>query len=133
MARPKLCNAAGTLKNINRPGPQQLGEETSIGCSEICKIQQQKAGEQQSKDILARQAGLEKFGLEQQEFSIKDHKALSNYAQEIASLAQDQASRENYQLWRVWTALAARAIQSCKEGKEGKHLGGRCQVLGAGA
>ena len=44
------------------------------------------AEEQQAKDMMARQAALEKMGMpvEQQEFGFEDHKALYNSAQERA-------------------------------------------------
>ena len=49
-----------------------------------------KAEEQQSKDMMARQAALETMGMpvEQQEFGFEDHKALYNYAQERAPFNQ---------------------------------------------
>ena len=50
------------------------------------RFNNKKAEEQQAKDMMARQAALEKMGMpvEQQEFGFEDHKALYNYAQERA-------------------------------------------------
>ena len=49
-----------------------------------------KAVEQQSKEMIARQAALDAMGMpvEQQEFGFEDHKALYNYAQERAPFNQ---------------------------------------------
>jgi hypothetical protein len=79
-------NAAGLLKKVNKPILKRKEEQRQLHSQKIAKYQIKKAEEKQAKDTMARQAALEKMGIQvtQQECGFEDHKGIYNYAQERA-------------------------------------------------
>ena len=88
--RRKLRNSEGKLKKVNRPSSTRKEKKRESHFQKFSAYNNRKAEEQQSKDMMARQAALDAMGMpvEQQEFGFEDHKALYNYAQERASFNQ---------------------------------------------
>ena len=84
----KHRNSEGKLKKVYRPFSTQ--KEKKHESQKFSAYSNRKAEEQQSKDMMARQAELDAMGMpvEQQEFGFEDHKALYNYAQERAPFNQ---------------------------------------------
>ena len=67
MAKNKMCfNSAGTLKKVNRQAPkrQKKKEESHYQKHHDVTYNTMKAKEQQSKDMMARQAALETMGMQ---------------------------------------------------------------------
>ena len=88
--RRKRRNSEGKLKKVNRPSSTRKEKKRESHFLKYAAYNNMKAEEQQTKDMMARQAALETMGMpvEQQEFCFEDHKALYNYAQERASFNQ---------------------------------------------
>ena len=91
----KRRNSEGKLKKVYRPSSTQKEKKHESQFQKFSAYSNRKAEEQQSKDMMARQAELDAMGMpvEQQEFGFEDHKALYNYAQ--ASPIQS-APNQNY-------------------------------------
>ena len=73
-------DAKGALKKTNKPNPGMREKKRHSDLQKLQRFNNKKAEEQQAKDMMARQAALEKMGMpvEQQEFGFEDHKALYN-------------------------------------------------------
>ena len=86
----KHRNSEGKLKKVYRPSSTQKEKKHESQFQKFSAYSNRKAEEQQSKDMMTRQAALDAMGMpvEQQEFGFEDHKALYNYAQERASFNQ---------------------------------------------
>ena len=80
-------DADGALKKTHKPNHGMKEKKRHSNLQKLQRFNNKNAEEQQAKDMMARQAALEKMGMpvEQQEFGFEDHKALYNYAQERAS------------------------------------------------
>ena len=76
--RRKRRNSEGKLKKVNRPSSTRKEKKRESHFQKFSAYNNRKAEEQQSKDMMARQAALETMGMpvEQQEFGFEDHKAL---------------------------------------------------------
>ena len=88
--RRKRRNSEGKLKKVNRPSSTRKEKKRESHFQKFSAYNNRKAEEQQSKDMMARQAALDAMGMpvEQQEFGFEDHKALYNYTQERAPFNQ---------------------------------------------
>jgi hypothetical protein len=82
----KRRSAAGASKKVKRPSRKIKEKKLQSDLQKLQTYNNKKAEEQQTQDMMARQAALEKMGVpvEQQLFGYEDHRAIYNYSQERA-------------------------------------------------